>query len=191
MNIVGNPVHSDSCSCRQGTLGILSGNATCHLHILVVGHIVHAHAAAIFAIQHVASHICVHSAIDVIGRAGGTQVYTDSVIALFSGAGFQAYGQSCSHLHTGVLGQIINIICVGHRAVLESGIGILLQVIHSHCTRQSSLKASMIISAQLCQRCRATISTNIRAILSLHIDRCGNIILELSIGYIRSYIRLG
>ena len=132
-----------------------------------------------------------HSAIDVIGRAGGTQVYTDSIIALLSGAGFQAYGQSCSHLHTGVLGQIINIICVGHRAVLESGIGILLQVIHSHCTRQGSLKASMIIIAQLGQGCCATISANIGAVLSLHIDSSCNIILELSIGYIRSDIRLG
>ena len=150
---------------------------TRHLHILVVGHIVHAHAAAIFAIQRVASHVCVHSAIDVIGRAGGTQIYTDSIIALLSGTGFQAHGKAGSHLHTCVLRQIINIICVDDRAVLESGIGILLQVVHSHCARQGSLKASMIIIAQLGQRCRTTISTNIGAILSLHIDSSGFITL--------------
>ena len=122
-NIVRNTVDRYRSTQSHRALSIFYSYATGDLHILIVGHVIDAHSATALALQGITEHIGVHSAIDVVSRAGRAQIHTD---ALLASAGVNAQGQACSHLSTAILGQIINIIHIFYGAILKGGICLLL-----------------------------------------------------------------
>ena len=149
LNLISHSINRHRGACAGGGAGGLHRYTACHLHILIIGGIID-HSIATF--NGVSLQIRLHSAINIISRATARKIYGYTAT---TSPHIKAQGQSCSHLRTTIMSIAQCIHChisIGlslDLVILHSCAGSFLQIINSHCSRQSTLERSVVVIAQL------------------------------------------